>query len=91
VDLPRGFTIRESSHRVLNPFTSEKLALLGRASSPSPDTFHQLNPWILVQLESLTADCAKRGLRRIGIGMPANVRRATFHNRPLPSLGCTYS
>jgi SAM-dependent methyltransferase len=31
VDLPRSFTIRESSHRILNPFTSEKLATLGRA------------------------------------------------------------
>jgi SAM-dependent methyltransferase len=31
VDLPRSFTIRESSHRILNPFTAEKLATLGRA------------------------------------------------------------
>jgi SAM-dependent methyltransferase len=31
VDLPRSFTIRESSHRILNPITSEKLATLGRA------------------------------------------------------------
>jgi hypothetical protein len=26
VDLPRQFTIRESSHRILDPFTSDKLA-----------------------------------------------------------------
>ncbi|MEU1015377.1 hypothetical protein DEJ48_36560 [Streptomyces venezuelae] len=39
------------------------------------EAFHQLNPWILVQLESLTADCAKRGLRRIGIGMLFEVLR----------------
>ncbi|MPY63150.1 SAM-dependent methyltransferase [Streptomyces spongiae] len=38
MDLPRAFTIRESSHRVCNPFTTEKLALLGRAISPSPGT-----------------------------------------------------
>ncbi|TXS54198.1 SAM-dependent methyltransferase [Streptomyces sp. t39] len=38
MDLPRSFTIRESSHRICNPFTSEKLALLGRAVSPSPGT-----------------------------------------------------
>ncbi|MFG3114531.1 SAM-dependent methyltransferase [Streptomyces sp. NPDC048197] len=38
MDLPRSFTIRESSHRLCNPFTSEKLALLGRAISPSPGT-----------------------------------------------------
>ncbi|MGW5636777.1 SAM-dependent methyltransferase [Streptomyces sp. NPDC003832] len=38
MDLPRSFTIRESSHRVCNPFTSEKLNLLGRAISPSPGT-----------------------------------------------------
>jgi cyclopropane fatty-acyl-phospholipid synthase-like methyltransferase len=31
LDLPRSFTIRESSHRILNPFTSEKLATLGAA------------------------------------------------------------
>jgi len=31
VDLPRSFTIRESSHRVLNPFTPEKLGTLGAA------------------------------------------------------------
>jgi cyclopropane fatty-acyl-phospholipid synthase-like methyltransferase len=31
VDLPRSFTIRESSHRILNPFTPEKLAVLGAA------------------------------------------------------------
>ncbi|MFF8641329.1 SAM-dependent methyltransferase [Streptomyces sp. NPDC015345] len=38
MDLPRSFTIRESGHRVLNPFTIEKLALLGQAISPSPGT-----------------------------------------------------
>jgi ubiquinone/menaquinone biosynthesis C-methylase UbiE len=31
VELPRSFLIRESSHRILNPFTSEKLATLGGA------------------------------------------------------------
>lgn len=30
-DLPRRFTIREGSHRILNPYTSEKLATLGDA------------------------------------------------------------
>jgi cyclopropane fatty-acyl-phospholipid synthase-like methyltransferase len=38
VDLPRTFTIRESSHRLLNPFTSEKLATLGRALRLAPDS-----------------------------------------------------
>ncbi|GAA4663187.1 methyltransferase domain-containing protein [Streptomyces chumphonensis] len=38
MDLPRSFTIRESSHRICNPFTSDKLALLGRAISPAPGT-----------------------------------------------------
>lgn len=38
MDLPRSFTIRERSHRICNPFTSEKLALLGQAISPSPGT-----------------------------------------------------
>jgi SAM-dependent methyltransferase len=38
VDLPRSFTIRESSHRIHNPFTSDKLATLGQALSPQPGT-----------------------------------------------------
>jgi SAM-dependent methyltransferase len=38
VDLSRSFTIRESSHRIHNPFTSEKLAALGRALRPAPGT-----------------------------------------------------
>ncbi|RII19555.1 ubiquinone/menaquinone biosynthesis methyltransferase [Streptomyces sp. YIM 130001] len=31
MDLPRSFTVRESSHRIHNPLTGEKLATLGRA------------------------------------------------------------
>ncbi|GAA4465253.1 SAM-dependent methyltransferase [Phytohabitans houttuyneae] len=38
MDLPRSFTIRESSHRILNPFTDEKLATLGRALHLAPGT-----------------------------------------------------
>jgi hypothetical protein len=38
MDLPRHFTIRESSHRIHNPFTSEKLATLGQALRPPPGT-----------------------------------------------------
>ncbi|MFD9332006.1 SAM-dependent methyltransferase [Streptomyces sp. NPDC060065] len=38
MDLPRSYTIRESSHRIHNPFTSEKLATLGEALSPPPGT-----------------------------------------------------
>lgn len=38
MDLPRSFTIRESGHRIHNPFTSEKLAILGRALDPAPGT-----------------------------------------------------
>jgi SAM-dependent methyltransferase len=37
-DLPQSFVIRESSHRIHNPFTSEKLATLGRALYLSPGT-----------------------------------------------------
>jgi SAM-dependent methyltransferase len=37
-DLPQRFVIRESSHRSHNPFTSEKLATLGRALYLSPGT-----------------------------------------------------
>jgi hypothetical protein len=38
VDLPRTFTIRESSHRLINPFTPEKAATLGRAIRTEPGT-----------------------------------------------------
>ncbi len=37
-DLPRHFVIRESGHRIHNPFTSEKLATLGQALRLSPGT-----------------------------------------------------
>ena len=37
-DLPRSFVIRESGHRIHNPFTSEKLATLGHALRLSPGT-----------------------------------------------------
>jgi cyclopropane fatty-acyl-phospholipid synthase-like methyltransferase len=37
-DLDQRFVIRESSHRIHNPFTSEKLATLGRALYLSPGT-----------------------------------------------------
>ncbi|MEV7099715.1 methyltransferase domain-containing protein [Amycolatopsis sp. NPDC051045] len=36
MDLPRSFTIRESSHRIHNPLTSRKLAVLGEALNPAP-------------------------------------------------------
>ncbi|WP_103352177.1 cyclopropane-fatty-acyl-phospholipid synthase family protein [Amycolatopsis sp. CA-128772] len=36
MDLPRSFTIRESSHRIHNPFSSRKLAQLGEALDPPP-------------------------------------------------------
>ena len=38
MDIPRIFTIRESSHRIHNPFTSDKLIVLGRALDLSPGT-----------------------------------------------------
>ncbi len=38
MDLPRSFTIRESSHRIHNPLTSEKLAALGQALHLTPGT-----------------------------------------------------
>lgn len=37
-DIPRHFTIRESSHRIHNPFTPEKLAALGAALRLPPGT-----------------------------------------------------
>ncbi|RKN37188.1 SAM-dependent methyltransferase [Streptomyces hoynatensis] len=38
MDLPRIFTIRESSHRIHNPFSPDKLAALGRALHLPPGT-----------------------------------------------------
>ena len=38
MDLPRSFTIRESSHRIHNAFTSQKLGTLGEALNLAPGT-----------------------------------------------------
>jgi SAM-dependent methyltransferase len=38
MDIPRPFTIRESSHRIHNAFTGEKLATLGEALRLAPGT-----------------------------------------------------
>ncbi|MBW8481141.1 SAM-dependent methyltransferase [Actinomadura parmotrematis] len=38
MDLPRSFTIRESSHRIHNPLTAGKLAVLGEALHLPPGT-----------------------------------------------------
>ena len=38
MDIPRIFTIRESSHRIHNPLTEEKLATLGQALRLAPGT-----------------------------------------------------
>ncbi|MEV6967267.1 class I SAM-dependent methyltransferase [Hamadaea sp. NPDC051192] len=38
MDLPRPFVIRESGHRIHNPFSPEKLDILGRALSLTPGT-----------------------------------------------------
>lgn len=38
MDLPRIFTIRESSHRIHNPLTAAKLAVLGAALQLAPGT-----------------------------------------------------
>ena len=38
MDIPRIYTIRESEHRIHNPFTPEKLALLGRVLRMKPGT-----------------------------------------------------
>jgi hypothetical protein len=35
MDLPRPCTIREAGHRIPNPLTGQKLAMLGRAVSPA--------------------------------------------------------
>ena len=37
MDLPRRFTIRERHHRIHNPFTAEKFAVLGRAIGLRPE------------------------------------------------------
>ncbi|KPC66136.1 hypothetical protein ADL35_46100, partial [Streptomyces sp. NRRL WC-3753] len=38
MDLPRIITVRESEHRLHNPFTPEKLAALGEALRLAPGT-----------------------------------------------------
>ncbi|MET8679947.1 hypothetical protein ABZW18_20780 [Streptomyces sp. NPDC004647] len=39
------------------------------------EAFHQLNPWVLRALESLTANYLDRGATRVGIGMLFEVLR----------------
>ncbi|MFF4051922.1 hypothetical protein ACFYZ5_35295 [Streptomyces chartreusis] len=39
------------------------------------EAFHQLNPWVLRALESLTATYLRRGATRVGIGMLFEVLR----------------
>ncbi|MFE7780636.1 hypothetical protein [Streptomyces nigrescens] len=39
------------------------------------EEFHQLNPWVLKALESLTGDYLTRGAVRVGIGMLFEVLR----------------
>ncbi|MFC4512269.1 hypothetical protein [Streptomyces ehimensis] len=39
------------------------------------EAFHELNPWICDQLETLTADCIRHGSKRVGIGMLFEVLR----------------
>jgi hypothetical protein len=33
------------------------------------EEFHALNPWVLRELERMTARCVEQGWRRVGIGM----------------------
>jgi hypothetical protein len=44
------------------------------------EAFHQLNPWVLRALESLTADYLERGAKRVGIGMLFEVLRWRYVN-----------
>jgi hypothetical protein len=39
------------------------------------EAFHELNPWVLHALETLTADYLTRGATRVGIGMLFEVLR----------------
>ncbi|MFI9149459.1 hypothetical protein [Streptomyces sp. NPDC053367] len=49
---------------VRHPATSGELTIQQRF-----EAFHALNPWVLRALTRMTADCAEKGFRRIGIGM----------------------
>lgn len=44
--------------------TTQPLSIQGRFTA-----FHALNPWVLRELERLTADCVANGFSRVGIGM----------------------
>jgi hypothetical protein len=44
-------------------------AVPGESIQQKFEAFHRLNPWVLSQLEQMTAECAAKGWRQIGIGM----------------------
>jgi SAM-dependent methyltransferase len=60
MDLPRIFTIRESSHRIHNPLTAEKLAALGQA-------LHLARPTRVLDLASGSGEMLCTWARDLGV------------------------
>lgn len=73
MDIPRIFAIRESSHRIHNPLTPAKLAVLGEALSPAPGT-------VVLDLasgsgEMLCTWARDHGIRGTGVDLSAEFTR----------------
>jgi hypothetical protein len=54
----------EGIEQLRHPHISPDLTIQARF-----EAFHQLNPWVLRELERLTARCVELEWRRVGIGM----------------------
>ncbi|MHA6621348.1 SAM-dependent methyltransferase [Pseudonocardia sp. DLS-67] len=69
MELPRSFLIRESSHRILDPFTPEKLATLGAALHMTPGT--RLLDLCCGKGELLCTWARDHGVRGVGVDISA--------------------
>ncbi|UUU31946.1 hypothetical protein JIX56_19695 [Streptomyces sp. CA-210063] len=72
-------------NRCLTPLPGLEDDAIRRLVAPAPsadqsiqerfEAFHDLNPWVFRALERMTADCADKGFKQLGIGMLFEVLR----------------
>ena len=80
MDIPRQHTIREAHHRILDPFTDEKLATLGRGAAPDA-RHHRPRPRVRDRRDALHLGAGPRH-RRHGRRHELGVRRRAHANAP---------